>query len=1147
MAQGKRVGWRRAPRAAAPAAAAGPSGAQEVGAEVGGAFLTAARAGRAVVVRQALAEHPSVASYADAEGVTPLHAAAAGNHAEVAKQLLRANAPVDAKTGPSRLTPLHVAAAFRHKAVAEVLLAADAHVDAVSRTGQTPLHVAARNDHREDAEVRIGTDVAVNADTPRFNVDRSVGAAPRAGYTGTVMCLAVLDGGGSGGGARVVSGSSDSTVRVWDVDSSECTAVLTGHSGRAYCLAVLDGGGSGGGARVVSGSYDYTVRVWDVDRGECTAVLTGHSGTVYCLAVLDGGGSGGGARVVSGSYDYTVRVWDVDRGECMAVLSGHTGTVHCLAVLDGGGSGGGARVVSGSDDYTVRVWDVDRGECTAVLNGHTSWVYCLAELDGGGSGGEARVVSGSDDCTVRVWDVDRGECTAVLNGHTGRVYCLAVLDGGGSGGGARVVSGSDDYTVRVWDVDRGECTAVLTGHSGRVYCLAVLDGGGSGGGARVVSGSNDRTVRVWDVDRGKCTSVLSGHTDTVYCLAVLDGGGSGGGARVVSGSDDCTVRVWDMTLLSTAASARQVEVTEVLLCANASVEAKNKNGLTPLAIAIEARCAPLVQLLLTWGADLAGPRPRRPRALMSAKASQVQAVIDQVVPMTETERETKKAAWRDSMHTAKTALAVSDRFAAPLAALQAEYDRFLAEPTTLSLDVLKRDLTPPRDRDVRWHLLAHRLLLLAVSEGVFEREGETHGETFDRQQFWFRRVYQSALTVLSKGDHGIFEAVVHVAKNKGLIAPWHVSDAVVCGELHARIDAEVANIHRRLNDLEEAVTTGGQQLYEQLQNLVQYIRAKEERDRKVALTKSVVKIGVSLAPVVGGVLSATVEVMAEMTDILPGGKACLMHHLADPMDLPKALDVLALARQVEAHLSDVQLEQVSAAVHPFESVVAVEEHVRGALAELKISAEAEGATVTAADDEVAGNCNADDAVSDAGSDPLEDVIGATRDAAIEHGFDQFDERRRRPASPTASSPAGPLPPPAGVPRGRVGPADRRLDDGDHAPTTLPLQTGPASTASVSAETRKLSGGEPGTTGAAERSDRLVASVARLYSPTMRAELATVVREAATAHCVTGEILLESTDVHEVAICLLGRLAERRGVLMGVKNFIGKVQRFAEKP
>lgn len=81
----------------------------------------------------------------------------------------------------------------------------------------------------------------------------------------------------------------------------------------------------------------------------------------------------------------------------------------------------------------------------------------------------------------------------------------------------------------------------------------------------------------------------------------------------------------------------------------------------------------------------------------------------------------------------------------------------------------------------------------------------------------------------------------------------------------------------------------------------------------------------------------------------------------------------------------------------------------------------------------------------------------------------------------------------------------------------------------------------------EVADRLVASVARLYSPTMRAELATVVREAATAHCVTGEILLESTDVHEVAICLLGRLAERRGVLMGVKNFIGKVQRFAEKP
>jgi WD40 repeat protein len=37
------------------------------------------------------------------------------------------------------------------------------------------------------------------------------------------------------------------------------------------------------GTKVVSGSLDKTVRVWDVSRGECIATLTGHESAVsYC-------------------------------------------------------------------------------------------------------------------------------------------------------------------------------------------------------------------------------------------------------------------------------------------------------------------------------------------------------------------------------------------------------------------------------------------------------------------------------------------------------------------------------------------------------------------------------------------------------------------------------------------------------------------------------------------------------------------------------------------------------------------------------------------------------------------------------------------------------------------------------------------------
>jgi len=142
-------------------------------------------------------------------------------------------------------------------------------------------------------------------------------------------------------------------------------------------VAVLESGGDGSGARVVSGSDDETVRVWDIDGKQDPVVLSGHTETVTCLALLEGGGDGSGARVVSGSIDGTMRVWDIDGKQDPVVLKGHTNGVTCVAVVEGGGDGSGARVVSGSRDKTVRVWDVDGKQDPVVLEAHTELRSCV--------------------------------------------------------------------------------------------------------------------------------------------------------------------------------------------------------------------------------------------------------------------------------------------------------------------------------------------------------------------------------------------------------------------------------------------------------------------------------------------------------------------------------------------------------------------------------------------------------------------------------------------------------------------------------------------------------------------------------------------------------------------------------------------------
>ncbi|KAG1827447.1 WD40-repeat-containing domain protein [Suillus subaureus] len=80
-------------------------------------------------------------------------------------------------------------------------------------------------------------------------------------------------------------------------------APLEGHTGWVNAVMI-----SSDGNRIVSGSDDQTVRVWDMQTGKAVgAPFRGHTGPVRSVAI-----SPDGKRIVSGSADKTIRVWDLE-------------------------------------------------------------------------------------------------------------------------------------------------------------------------------------------------------------------------------------------------------------------------------------------------------------------------------------------------------------------------------------------------------------------------------------------------------------------------------------------------------------------------------------------------------------------------------------------------------------------------------------------------------------------------------------------------------------------------------------------------------------------------------------------------------------------------------------------------------------------
>ena len=128
-------------------------------------------------------------------------------------------------------------------------------------------------------------------------------------------------------GDVLVSGSSDKTLRQWDLEKGRCVQTLDvmWAAAQASVLASDGGGGGGGGdgwrqtsrapdasadfvgalqvfeTALACGTADGMVRLWDLRSGQVHRSLVGHTGPVTCLQFND-------VHLVTGSLDRSIRV-----------------------------------------------------------------------------------------------------------------------------------------------------------------------------------------------------------------------------------------------------------------------------------------------------------------------------------------------------------------------------------------------------------------------------------------------------------------------------------------------------------------------------------------------------------------------------------------------------------------------------------------------------------------------------------------------------------------------------------------------------------------------------------------------------------------------------------------------------------------------
>jgi len=394
-------------------------------------------------------------------------------------------------------------------------------------------------------------------------------------------------------GTRMLSGSDDKTLKLWNVDTGRCLRTFSGHKDSIFSVDL-----SKDGRWALSGSADGTLKLWDVTSGNCVRTFEGHRGIVFSVRL-----NPDGSQAISAGQDHTIKIWDLVSGDCLRTLEGHLNEVNSVCL-----SYDGKFALSSSDDKTLRLWEVATGCCIRTFTGHTKEIYCVALSEDG-----RLAISGSSDLTVRIWElraeivrfcipflerprsylelseVDEQVNTLLEQGdgelkqgnirsatdlvrqarsnvgyeHApqamkiwGELY-LSCAHRGIQGvwhsktlnGDARSISLSADgqyvltSNLQLWHIATGQCLYTLEKPNDNIGSVSLNSDGTCalvGMGGQTLS-SNDNSLYLWEITTGRLLKTLTGHSNGVLSVNL-----SPDNQFALSGSKDNTVRLWEL-------------------------------------------------------------------------------------------------------------------------------------------------------------------------------------------------------------------------------------------------------------------------------------------------------------------------------------------------------------------------------------------------------------------------------------------------------------------------------------------------------------------------------------------------------------------------------------------------------------------------
>jgi WD40 repeat protein len=275
--------------------------------------------------------------------------------------------------------------------------------------------------------------------------------------------------------------SGNARLCLWDIDTGTLLCPpLAGYTSSVGRLAF-----NRQGNRLVSGSIDHIVRVWDIRRNGAEVNVSGYALNGHTRYINDIFVSPDGRWVTSASDDGTIRVWDTDLRDASDINEPldftHDEVRHLAFSRDG------RRLASAGTEGTLQLWDATtgrkignqlqsgRGHINKLLFSWHNKLWASGHVSG-------------DVCLWQSEDDNVHPTMHILPCQQGSLKYIVFLPND-----SYLATGGNDHVVQIWDIATRSCKARLDCSSSLRQIAVSKDG------LQLASYSVDGNVRLWDL------------------------------------------------------------------------------------------------------------------------------------------------------------------------------------------------------------------------------------------------------------------------------------------------------------------------------------------------------------------------------------------------------------------------------------------------------------------------------------------------------------------------------------------------------------------------------------------------------------------------------------------------------------------------